>query len=78
MKVQDGIRNVLLFGFKEKSTDMFALIIEDCQIYSLEWVELRVLLWAKERTEMVPVLIGTDDTPPSSLKVLPDDFHNKK
>jgi len=57
---------------------MFALIIEDCQIYSLEWVELRVLLWAKERTEMVPVLIGTDDTPPSSLKVLPDDFHNKK
>jgi hypothetical protein len=57
---------------------MLTLVIEDCQIDALEGIEVRVLLAVEEGREVVFILIGRDDAPPGTIKVLPDDFHNKK
>ena len=57
---------------------MFALIVEYCQIDTLQSMDEWGLLDIEQRVEMIFVLIGRDDSSPCSIEMLPDGFHNKK
>ena len=70
MKVENCIFGMHILLFDEYGTDIFALIVGDVEVNSLEESSFKCLLFAEDRVDVVGVLAGCDDSFPCSFEVL--------
>ena len=75
MKVQDSLRDIYIFLFDEESTDIFALIIGDSEVYALDVVAVNGFLFGEYGVDVIGILSGGNDATPCSLEVYSQTFH---
>lgn len=75
MQIKNRLLDLCIFLLDDDCTDIFALVIDHLKIHSLDEMIFDKLFLGKDGVDVVWILVGSNDTFPSSLEIFLKGFH---